>query len=184
GNPDMDRATRASQALVRELLPWLPMDAVVMEFGCGLGLHSIALAPYCKRVVGIDISRRLLQLAKKLAREVDNVSFLWYDGGVLPFESETFDLVFSMGVFERIVKSRVQKYLADIRRILNANGRAFLYFLSNRAIGTEFTQRLGKQSYFYYTDTEAAVAVSNARMEVIEILKKPAAVIVVARRSR
>jgi cyclopropane fatty-acyl-phospholipid synthase-like methyltransferase len=154
-----------------------------MEFGCGLGINSVAIAPYCTKVVGVDTSKGLLRLARSLARGVRNAKFLWYDGGRFPFGSETFNFVFSVGVFERIPKSSVQYYLAEVHRVLKTDGKAFLYFLSNRATDTEFTQRLGKDSYFYYADTEAYSAVCHAGMQVVRVLYWPSAVIVIGRKT-
>ncbi len=182
GDPSMVQAVRSSQSLVTELLPWIPKEAEVMEFGCGLGINSVAIATHCRKVVGIDTSKGLLRLARNLASGVHNAKFLWYNGGSFPFGSETFDFVFSVGVFERISKSSVQYYLEEVRRVLKADSKAFLYFLSNRALNAEFTQRLGKDSYFYYADVEARSAVCHAGMQVVKVLSWPTAIIVIGRK--
>jgi len=180
GNADMSEATRASRALLTDLLPWLPTDAEVMEFGCGLGLNSLAIAPYCRNVIGLDISKGLLRLARRMAKGIDKVGFVWYDGTRFPFSSETFSFVFTVGVFERITKLRVQGYLAEIQRVLKSHGTAFLYFLSPRAKGTIFTARLGDESFVYFTESEAEKRCCRAGMRVIKVLRWPMAEIVIA----
>lgn len=51
--------------------------AKVMDFGCGVGRLSLALAPFAEQVIGVDISPPHLQLAKdRAAKEgVANVAF-------------------------------------------------------------------------------------------------------------
>lgn len=182
GNPDLPGAYSASPALAKELVQWIPPHATVMEFGCGIGLNMLALADACTSIVGIEKSKGLLRLGRKLARNVKNVSFLWYDGGRLPVKSEIFDFAFEVGVFERIDKSQVSYYISEIRRCLKHEGFAYLFFLSNRAAGTEFTRKLGDDSYYFFTDDEALHAVSASGMKVIRTIKKPKAVIIVAER--
>src|SRR5712692_686499 len=173
GNPDLSRARKDSQTLVTELLALLPNEATVLEFGCGIGLNSIAMAPFCRNVVGLDISPGLLRLARKLGKAERNVSFIGYDGKTFPFGSEMFDFVFSVGVFERIPKRLVERYLVEIQRVLKHNAKAFLYFLSHRAINTEFTTRLGSNSYFYYSQADSCSLISSSGMEVVRIIRWP-----------
>ena len=180
GSSSLDRAVHTSMELSNEMRPWVPRNATVMEFGSGVGLNALALSKYCRQVIGIDISKRLIRIASKLARGVDKVTFIWYDGKRFPFAAQTLNFVFSVGVFERIPKSQVQGYLHEIARVLGTGGIAYLYFLSCRAANSDFTKRLGPQSYHYFTDEEAVSAVSNTGMKVIEVVSKPVAVILVA----
>jgi SAM-dependent methyltransferase len=134
-------------------------------------------------VVGLDISPGLLRLARRLGKGEKKVSFIGYDGTTFPFETEMFDFVFSVGVFERIPKRLVERYLVEIQRVLKPDAKAFLYFLSHRAINTGFTTRLGSNSYFYYSQADSCSLISSSGMEVIRIITWPIADIVVATKS-
>ncbi|KAG6819803.1 hypothetical protein H0H93_008498 [Arthromyces matolae] len=52
----IERAKR-SAAKMREVVDFDPDSTIVMEYACGTGLVSRELAPYAKRIVGIDISQ-------------------------------------------------------------------------------------------------------------------------------
>lgn len=56
-------------------------DSVVLDVGCGTGQHALALAKMCKKVVGIDISPDMVEIAKGKAKllGIENVEFLCMD---------------------------------------------------------------------------------------------------------
>lgn len=76
-------------------------ETTVLDIGCGGGHLSIALAPYVKSVLGIDISVRMINYAKKLAAEhkAENVTFKhknWNDmASDDPLIKNGFDIVFA-----------------------------------------------------------------------------------------
>ncbi|MFC2043132.1 class I SAM-dependent methyltransferase [Chloroflexota bacterium] len=79
--------------LLKEILQWvapkLPSKGVVVEIGCHTGLHTRYYAKCFPEayIVGIDISKKAIEEAKKLADEhnIKNVSF--YTGDILKNES-------------------------------------------------------------------------------------------------
>lgn len=56
---------------------YLRPDMEVLEFGCGTGSTAIAHAPFVKYIHAIDISPRMLEIArdKAVAAKVENISF-------------------------------------------------------------------------------------------------------------
>jgi ubiquinone/menaquinone biosynthesis C-methylase UbiE len=52
-------------------------DMEVLEFGCGTGSTAIAHAPYVKHIQAIDISSKMIEIAKGKAEEkgIENVAF-------------------------------------------------------------------------------------------------------------
>ncbi len=183
GHADVNRALRESQRLVEELRPWLPPNATVLEFGCGAGLNSLAVASVCREAVGLDSSRGLIRLARRLARGRGNVGFLWYEGVNLPFQDSRFDFVFTVGVFERIPKDRVAVYVREFHRLLRDGGVAFIYFLSDRVRNSEFTRRLGNASYFYFSDEEAQATVRASGFMTRGRMTTPTATILVVEKA-
>lgn len=73
-------------------------DKSLLDFGCGDGRFAITFAKEgVRKVTGIDASDEMIGLAKKRLESDhrDNVEFLVADGANLPFENNSFDVVFS-----------------------------------------------------------------------------------------
>lgn len=70
-----------------------PVD-VVLDVATGTGNTALALAPYVARVVGLDLTRAMLDKARRLAAEraIDNAGWVIGDACQLPFAAATFDL--------------------------------------------------------------------------------------------
>jgi SAM-dependent methyltransferase len=103
-----------------------------VDFGCGVGRLTIPLARVCEHVVGVDISRAMLDEAAKncAARAVGNISlatsdeFFRYDDSGQP----AVDFVHSYIVFQHI-PPRAGLWLADaLVRRLAAGGTGALHF--------------------------------------------------------
>lgn len=72
----------------------------VLDIGCGAGGYSIALAPYVKRVVGCDLSPKMIEAARTRAQaeQAENVSFVCDDFATLTLDDagdDSFDIVFA-----------------------------------------------------------------------------------------
>ncbi|MCC7571791.1 MAG: class I SAM-dependent methyltransferase [Candidatus Methanofastidiosum sp.] len=64
----------------------------ILDIGCGTGRHSIELAKRGYNVTGIDLSERMLEMAKQKAKDAKvNAEFIKADARYLKFEKE-FDL--------------------------------------------------------------------------------------------
>ena len=109
----------------------------ILNVGCGEMLTDfglLRLGP--KSITGIDISPRpaghLEQVAAKLVANgmhvpddyKERMDFVCYDGENFPFPDEHFDFIFSWSAFEHV--ANVPRVLAEIRRVLKPQGRAFI----------------------------------------------------------
>ena len=67
---------------------------LVLDVATGTGNTAFALAPYVRRVIGLDLTREMLDEARKIAaeREIANVDWVIGDAAHLPFQDETFDI--------------------------------------------------------------------------------------------
>jgi SAM-dependent methyltransferase len=76
-------AEQAFESLRREVFPLLPnlQQARVLDFGCGTGLLTEKLSPYCATVVAVDSSTEMI---RALERKVDDHQL----GNVLPLVTE------------------------------------------------------------------------------------------------
>jgi ubiquinone/menaquinone biosynthesis C-methylase UbiE len=67
---------------------------LALDVATGTGNTAFALAPYVRRVVGVDVTREMLDEARRVASErgIVNVDWVMGDAVRLPFDDETFDL--------------------------------------------------------------------------------------------
>ena len=80
----------------------LDKEAVGLDTGCGLGVHSFNLAAHVKQVYGFDLSLKRVEFCnlRKKYQKVDNVEFLHSDFKHLPFKDNFFDFIMMNGVVE------------------------------------------------------------------------------------
>jgi len=101
--------------------------ARILDFGAGIGnsLEPMQRAFPDARISGIDVSAESLEVCRKVARE--STDLRCYDGRTIPFETGTFDLVFTACVFHHIPAEEHVALLREIRRVLTPEGRFVLY---------------------------------------------------------
>lgn len=92
-----------------------------LDFGCGVGRLTQAMATRFARVVGVDVSERMIDTARTLDRH-DNVEYVVNTEATLPFADETFDFVYSMVVLQHMPPTLGVGYAAELARVLRTGG--------------------------------------------------------------
>ena len=103
-------------------------DDVILEFGCGIGrlIKAIVEKFNFRKLVGLDVNPRMVEYAQKQIQD-SRVSFTAYDGGVtLPFESNTFDKIYSVLTFQHVDKHFAYFIFQDMLSVLKPHGQAVL----------------------------------------------------------
>jgi len=108
---------RATQERLRRLLP-LTGEERALDVGTGAGAFAIALAPFVREVVGVDIVPGLLEEGRK--RAPANVELVGADSTALPYERGSFDLVCTAGTLHHV--QRPELVLAEMNRVLRPGG--------------------------------------------------------------
>jgi demethylmenaquinone methyltransferase/2-methoxy-6-polyprenyl-1,4-benzoquinol methylase len=97
-------------------------DDRVLDLACGTGDLSFLAAARAKSVAGVDVTHRMLQLARQRAvHERGNVVFVTGDMQALPFAGSRFDLV-TTGYGLRNVPD-IEAAIREIHRALASGGR-------------------------------------------------------------
>lgn len=94
----------------------------ILDYGCGNGVHSAVLAKNGNEVIGIDLSEKSLEIArKKVANKSfkDKLKFIAMDCEKLDFPDNSFDVIFDGGTFSSI---DLNKALPELARVLKPGG--------------------------------------------------------------
>jgi ubiquinone/menaquinone biosynthesis C-methylase UbiE len=116
-----DRTTRKDmpefRALAARLAAVVPPGGSVLEVAPGPGFLSIELAKRGLRVRALDISRPVIEIARRnAAAEGAEVQFEVGNPAALPVESGSFDLLVRRAAFKNF--SEAVKALVEMRRVL------------------------------------------------------------------
>lgn len=97
-----------------------------LDFGCGdgLSLDFFSRAFPRAQLSGTDVSQRSLQVA---ARRVPQADLRVYDGGHLPHDDQSFEVVYTSMVFHHIEPRLHAHTLLELRRVLAPGGRLYVF---------------------------------------------------------
>jgi SAM-dependent methyltransferase len=101
-----------------------------LEIGCGPGRLMLPLSVHFHEIHGVDVSERMVQLARQNLAGVGHAHVHATGGTNLErFEDDSFDFAYSYAVFQHIPSREVVlRYLGETRRILRDGGVARMQF--------------------------------------------------------
>ena len=102
-----------------EIASELTEGTFVLELGCGAGVPATRWLSRHFTVVGVDISTRQLELARKLAPDA---SFVKADMTNLNFEPEAFEAVVSLHAITHVPGAEQPGLVCDVHRWLKPDG--------------------------------------------------------------
>jgi SAM-dependent methyltransferase len=130
GDPDLERFWAGGEKDLDTLLGCvdasLEASDRVVEIGCGVGRLTRVIASRCASVKAVDVSERMLALAREHNASATNVRWVLGDGGSLQgIESASADVVISHVVFQHIPDPSITLgYVREIGRVLRPGGWA------------------------------------------------------------
>jgi SAM-dependent methyltransferase len=130
GNPDLSRfwaeGLRDLDLLLDAVGAQVEPSDEVLEIGCGVGRLTRGLAARAASVRALDVSARMLDLAREHNPELENVEWILGDGtGLGQMESSSVDACVSHVVFQHIPDPAITLgYVVEIGRVLRPGGWA------------------------------------------------------------
>jgi ubiquinone/menaquinone biosynthesis C-methylase UbiE len=117
-----------------------------LDFGCGVGRLTNALAQRFQRVIGIDISAEMIDKARTLARK-QNITFLVNRTDKLPFPDNSFDAVVTQLVLQHMPADLQLHYIAEMMRVIRIGGIVIFDTFEKALQGEEKTLTFDVQGY-------------------------------------
>jgi ubiquinone/menaquinone biosynthesis C-methylase UbiE len=157
---------------VEILRKFVSPDSVVLDLGCGIGRVDKYLSPYCKRLCGVDVSDRMLALAKKRLTGIPNVELYRNNGRDLSqFRDETFDLIVALLLFHHLDRQDAKIYLGEIIRVLKQDGKGYLQF-PNRLSPHFSSEKMEKRRYDiartrWYTESQVVTLLQEVGFRIM-----------------
>jgi SAM-dependent methyltransferase len=105
-----------------------PPDGVVVDFGCGVGRLSAALAERSRFVVGIDISESMLGMAGQVIPTGlrERIALVASSSPHLPLGTNSVDLVYTSLVLQHMPSHLAVGYVREFMRVLKPGGYAMV----------------------------------------------------------
>ncbi len=104
----------------------------LLDIGCNWGRWSIAAAQKGYKPIGIDPSLDAVLAARRVSKQLGvETNFVVGDARFLPFAPDSFDTVFSYGVFQHFSKENVRISLDEVVRVLKPLGKT-LFQMPNK----------------------------------------------------
>ncbi|MFI5104268.1 MAG: class I SAM-dependent methyltransferase, partial [Terriglobales bacterium] len=101
----------------------LDRNARALDFGCGVGRLTQALAAHFPECWGVDISPTMISLAKEFSRDLPQCRFLVNENDRLQgLQDDSFGFIYSSIVLQHIAAKYSRRYIAELVRVLKPGG--------------------------------------------------------------
>jgi SAM-dependent methyltransferase len=196
---DREEFFRTGERDVAELDAWLgglglaPPRGRALDFGCGVGRLTHALARRFDEVDGVDIAPSMIELAERLDRSGGRCRYHVNAAADLAiFDDDRFDLVCSLLVLQHVKPDYARAYLREFLRVLRPRGvlvaglpshpAATLRGLAFAALPNQLLNQYRRRRYGYQgvmelhglRRDEVVELLESAGGEVVAVVEEPA----------
>ena len=109
---------------------WWAKDLVqgksVLDCACGKGYGSYILSHGAKKVTGIDLNDRSLEVARRTFGNKENVNYKSCNVLELDSLQEKFDVIIAFEIIEHIPPETTSTFLEEFKKVLNPGGIVIL----------------------------------------------------------
>lgn len=143
-------------------------EKTVLDIGSGVGWFVRSCAKMgVKKVIGIDISKRSVRIARKTASK--KMEFITGGATNLPFESEEFDTAVSWEVLEHIHPKTEKKMFAEAFRVLKPGGYFFLSTQHNNPLSVTLDPAWWLKGHRHYSKNQLKAFAEEAGFSIKKI---------------
>ncbi len=143
----------------------------ILDCGCAAGRDSYILKNNGLKVTGIDLSEKLLNIARK---KHPNIEFIKADIRKVPFKNNSFDGIWASAVIHHLNYKDMIKAIKEFKRVLKPGG---ILFLSTK-YGTKKINKKDKLSinkkreFFLLTKKDLITLIKKTKLKIIDIKKE------------
>ena len=149
----------ADVRLLDDFIERLPLNAKVLDAGCGAGIPISQILSEHYQVTGVDFSEAQIELARQ---NIPEAEFLCEDMTKLNFPENTFDGIVSYYAIIHVPREEHQPLLANFYRMLRQGGFALLCLGAEHLIDDIDENYLGTRMYWSHYDTETYLQILSA----------------------
>ena len=79
-------------------------DDIILDLGCGSGIHMQLLSPKCKKIVGLDISKEMTTKARSLLKKqkINNWELITRPADNTKLPANSFDKIIALGLLDYV----------------------------------------------------------------------------------
>ena len=101
---------------------YLNVNDIALDYGCGIGTMDIEIADNVKKIHGIDISSKMIDVAKRKAaeRKIENIHFAQSTIFNERYKRESFDVILAFNILHFLEDT--QKVMTWINELLKPKG--------------------------------------------------------------
>ncbi|MEA2070007.1 MAG: class I SAM-dependent methyltransferase [Asgard group archaeon] len=110
-------------SVFHEFLEYLPEKGLVLDVGCGAGIPFTKFISKKSKVIGVDISKKQIELAKK---HVPEGTFLCMDMLNINFPCDSFDGIVCIYTIIHVPSEKHSNLLKKFQKILKPGGYLFI----------------------------------------------------------
>lgn len=152
----------------KKFVKMLPKHAKILDIGCGPGRDAKVFEEQGLKVVGIDFSAKMIELAKQYTRQAE---FHVMDIEKLAFPRDTFDGVWASASFLHISKKNILQVFENIHALLKREGIFYLSVKqgSGEMLAPDARYENRQKFWSFFEEEEIITLLKEAGFEVLEI---------------
>ena len=130
-----------------------------LDFGCGVGRLTQALARRFASCIGVDISQEMVRQAEAINQN-PHCRYVASSTTRLPFESASFSFLYSNIVLQHVPRSLARNYLREFVRVL-APGGVLVFGVQDSFAAPDFSSRLVRVRHVLHLRSRIRVALKR-----------------------